>query len=66
MLSKIGVAMADHIIVAGNETLSMASCGLIIREQQYGRIVSRVADSAGETLIRAKLVRKRKEMETNA
>ena len=64
LLSSLGVAMADHIIVSGREALSMAGCGLITRERREDRLLTRVANSDGETLIRAELMKKRKEKQT--
>ena len=56
--------MADHIIVSGREALSMAGCGLITRERREDRLLTRVANSDGETIIRAELMKKRKEKQT--
>lgn len=61
MLEAMGVALADHIIVAGDEALSMFNCGLLMRESKQGRILTRVADPAGENVIRARLEKQRKD-----
>ena len=39
-------------------------CGLITRERREDRLLTRVANSDGETLIRAELMKKRKEKQT--
>lgn len=64
LLTSLGVSMADHIIVAGREALSMVDCGLITRVKREDRLLTRVASSDGETLIRAELMKKRKEKQT--
>lgn len=60
MLRNIEVPLADHIIVAGDRSLSMVGCGLIeqTKEEKNGEILTKVADSAGEVLIRARLEKK--------
>lgn len=61
VLAAIDVVMADHMIVADGEALSMAACGLITLDFSQGSPVARVADSAGEVLIRHQLMKKQKE-----
>lgn len=55
VLGGIGVILADHVIVAGGECLSMVRCGLMEHLTTDTTVKTRVADPAGETLIRAKL-----------
>ena len=64
LLTSLGVAVADHIIVSGGESLSMVACGLVTREKREDRLLTRVASSDGETRILAKLMKKRKETQT--
>ena len=61
LLSTLGVHLADHMIVTGRKALSMTECGLIVRSTSKGEVLTSVADSAGEQLIRARLERQRKE-----
>ena len=42
----------------------MVDCGLITRVKREDRLLTRVASSDGETLIRAELMKKRKEKQT--
>ena len=63
LLSGIEVVLADHIIVADNRALSMVGCGLIEQEIAGAGVDTRVADSAGEVLMRARLAKKMKEAE---
>ena len=55
VLGGIGVILADHVIVAGGECLSMVRCGLMEHLTTDTTVKTRVADPAGETLIRANL-----------
>lgn len=55
LLMSIEVIMADHIIVAGNKALSMVGCGLIEQSPYGSGVLTKVADSAGEVLIRSRL-----------
>ena len=64
LMTSLGVAVADHIIVSGSESLSMVECGLVTRVKREDRLLTRVANSAGETRIRAELMKKRKEKQT--
>ena len=54
LFATLGVTLIDHMVVAADRTLSMASCGLIVHATGGG-MISRVADCTGELLIRAKL-----------
>ncbi len=60
LLSGIEVVLADHIIVADGRALSMMGCGLIEQDISGAGIMTRVADSAGEVLIRARLEKTQK------
>ena len=55
VLEGIEVRLADHIIVAGGQALSMVAYGLIQQQAVPTGVSTRVADSSGETLIRARL-----------
>lgn len=55
LLCGIEVVLADHIIVAGNEALSMVGCGLIQQDVGGAGVLTSVADSAGEVRIRHRL-----------
>lgn len=63
MLRNIEVPLADHIIVAGGRSLSMVGCGLIeqTKDGEDGAVLTKVAGSAGEQLIRARLEKTLKE-----
>ena len=52
MLHGLEIALVDHVVVAGEETLSMVECGLLMHEQRGGSLCSRVADPGGEIMIR--------------
>ena len=74
LLDGLEVALADHIIVAGGETLSMAGCGLLRRETAASKETVlypavddglRAADSSGEGVIRARLRKLQKEKENH-
>ena len=58
MLSNLNVALADHIIVAQNQSLSMVQYGLLQHGRTEDGLEMRVADSAGETRIRYELMKK--------
>lgn len=58
MLSSLNVALADHIIVSQNRSLSMVQCGLLMLGTAENEVQMRVADSAGETRIRHELMKK--------
>ena len=51
MLQRIGVVLADHIIVAGEASFSLAANRFITREITEDSILTHVASSAGETRI---------------
>lgn len=53
LLSGIEVRLADHIIVANGESLSMARCGLLVPEDAGSGL--RAADSSGQLLMRNRL-----------
>jgi len=52
MLQGLDVVLVDHVIVAGDEALSLVECGLLLHENTNGTVLSRVADPGGELLIR--------------
>ena len=56
LLSSLDVMLADHIIVAGEETLSLVECGLLQHESSEAGLVTRVADPGGELLIRNRVL----------
>ncbi len=60
LLSGIGVVVADHIIVCGNQTLSMVTEGFITPRLPDGQL-SRAATSAGQLRIPADLRKKSKQ-----
>ena len=55
LLESIEVRLADHIIVADGKALSMVRHGLIQQNSVQDGLVTRVADSSGEVLIRSRL-----------
>ena len=61
LLASIEVVLADHIIVADGKALSMVGCGLIEQHIAGDGVGTRVADSAGEVVIRERLKRMQKE-----
>ncbi|MBR6569937.1 MAG: DNA repair protein RadC [Clostridia bacterium] len=58
MLHSLDILLADHVIVAGEDALSLVECGLLQHEQQDGTVLSRVADPGGELLIRNYVLQK--------
>ena len=52
MLQGLEITLVDHVVVAGEEALSMVECGLLVHEQRDGMLHSRVADPGNEILIR--------------
>ncbi len=58
LLEGVGISVADHIIVADGEALSMVNCGLLTRSLEDDRLLTRVADAAGEVRIRSELQKK--------
>ncbi|MEG1890969.1 MAG: DNA repair protein RadC [Clostridia bacterium] len=59
LLSGIEVVLADHIIVAEDQALSMVESGFMEQSIVGGGILTKVADSSGETRIRHQLEKKR-------
>ena len=55
LLDGLSVALADHIVVAGGEALSMVACGLIEQRATDAGVLTQVADPGGEMLIRERL-----------
>lgn len=58
LFARLDVTLVDHTIVSGSKALSMAECGLILHDGNTDSLLSRVADGAGEILIRRELERK--------
>ena len=56
LFATLGVTLIDHMVIASGRTLSMSDCGLLLHPAN-DPLVSKVADSAGEVLILAKLKR---------
>jgi len=52
LLQSLDVLLADHVIVAGDEALSLVECGLMQHEDNSGFLEACVADPGGELLIR--------------
>ncbi len=52
LLTSLDVMLADHVIVAGEEALSLVECGLMQHETAGGKLLTKVADPGGELLIR--------------
>ena len=65
LLQSLDVMLADHVIVAGEDALSLVECGLLQHEAVGGNVLSRVADPGGELLsrdrVRAALKKKGKQ-----
>lgn len=55
LLSGIEVRLADHVIVAGGQCLSMAHYNLLVPEEKGLGCAVRAADSAGQLLMRTRL-----------
>lgn len=51
LLSSLDVLLADHVVVAGEDALSMVECGLLIHGSANGHQLTRVADSGSDVLI---------------
>lgn len=60
MLQRIGVVLADHIIVAGEEAFSFAANRFITREITADAILTHVASSAGEVTLKKRVDDERK------
>lgn len=56
LLGSLEVMLVDHIIVAGEEALSLVECGLLTHESSRTGVVSHVADPGGELLIRRRVL----------
>lgn len=55
MLQNLDVLLADHVIVAGEEALSLAGCGLLQHERSGGGLMAVVADPGDDPLIRRRM-----------
>ena len=55
ILHSLDVMLTDHIIVAGEDALSLVECGLLQHQSQDGGVFTRVADPGGELLIRSRV-----------
>lgn len=51
MLQGLEIPLVDHVVVAGEEVLSMVECRLLLHEQRGSALISRVADPGGEIMI---------------
>ena len=60
VLSKLGIALLDHVIVADDDALSMLEYGLLEHQTEGSGICSRVADPGGEVTIRHRIEKYRK------
>ncbi len=55
LLNDLDMILADHIIVAGADALSLVECGLMTNENVGNQLATRVADPGEELLIRRKV-----------
>ena len=55
MLQGLEITLVDHVVVAGEDALSMVECGLLRHESLNGVLHSRVADPGGEIMIRERV-----------
>lgn len=60
LLSRLDIMLADHVIVADDEALSLLECGLMQHVKSDGVLLTRVADPGGELLIRNQVMEKLK------
>lgn len=60
MLQRIGITLADHIIVAGENSFSFTNNRLIIQEITPDAIITHVASSAGEVRLQKTVENKKK------
>lgn len=60
LLRSLDIVLADHVIVADDEALSMVECGLMEHVKRNGLLLTKVADPGGELLIRNQVMEKRK------
>ncbi len=58
ILQSLDVILADHVIVAGEETLSLVECGFLQHERNGGAMLTKVADPGDDPLIRRKVLEK--------
>ena len=56
LLQSLDVMLVDHVIVAGEEALSLVECGLLQHERSVGGMQTRVADPGGDVLIRSRVM----------
>jgi len=56
LLEGLDVTLIDHIIVAGDEALSMVECDLLQHETRGNIMTAKVADPGGELLIRNRVM----------
>ena len=59
-LQALEITLADHVIVAGNEALSLLECNLMQHELIGSQMHIKVADPGGEVLIRSRIEEMRK------
>lgn len=65
MLRGLEVVLCDHIIVGGDQALSMVRHHLIEQEIMQGSVYTKVADPQGEILIKAALAKEMRKSEEN-
>lgn len=63
-LQALDVLLADHVIVAADEALSLVECGLMEHVTAPTGLITKVADSGGEVLIRRRVEEMRKKKGT--
>jgi len=56
LLTSLDVTLIDHIIVAGEDALSLVECGLLQHEKSHSGMLTKVADPGGELLIRNRVM----------
>jgi len=58
LLHNLGILLADHVIVAGEDTLSLVQAGLLQHEKNDGMLLTEVADPGDDPLIRKRVEEK--------
>lgn len=56
LLQSLEVMLVDHVIVAGEQALSLVECGFLQHERSESGMRTRVADPGGELLIRNRVL----------
>ena len=60
VLHSLDILLADHIIVAGEQSISLVECGLLQHGQSENGLLTRVADPGGDARMRVLTQEKRK------